>query len=140
MSVTGPIIFVEDDEDDLFIYEEICQKLNLPNKLIFFQQGEDVLDYLRNTTDKPFIIFCDINMPEMDGLQLRQRINGEEHLRRKSIPFVFFSTAATSHQVARAYELTVQGFFIKESNFAEAQASIKMILDYWSKSKHPNNN
>ena len=85
------------------------------------------------------IVIMDINMPEMDGLQLRQRINGEEHLRRKSIPFVFFSTAATNQQVALAYDLTVQGFFIKESNFTEAQASIKMILEYWSKSKHPNN-
>lgn len=138
MSVTGPIIFVEDDEDDLFIYEEICRKLNLPNKLIFFRQGEAAIEYLRRTSDKPFIIFCDINMPEMDGLQLRQQINDEEHLRRKSIPFVFFSTAATDQQVAMAYDLTAQGFFIKESNFAEVQSNIKMILDYWSKCKHPN--
>lgn len=138
MSVTGPIIFVEDDEDDLFIYEEICRKLNLPNKLIFFRQGEAAIEYLRRTSDKPFIIFCDINMPEMDGLQMRRQINDEEHLRRKSIPFVFFSTAATDQQVAMAYDLTVQGFFIKESNFAEVESNIKMIVDYWSKCKHPN--
>jgi CheY-like chemotaxis protein len=138
MSVTGPIIFVEDDEDDLFIYEEICRKLNLPNKLIFFRQGEAAIEYLRRTSDKPFIIFCDINMPEMDGLQMRRQINDEEHLRRKSIPFVFFSTAATDQQVAMAYDLTVQGFFIKESNFVEVESNIKMIVDYWSKCKHPN--
>ncbi|MGC1241305.1 MAG: response regulator [Chryseosolibacter sp.] len=136
--MSGPIIFVEDDEDDLFIFEEICGRLNLPNKLLFFQRGEAMLNYLRHTTEQPFIIFCDINMPEMDGLQLRERLNDEEQLRRKSIPFVFFSTAATRQQVKRAYELTVQGFFIKETNFTEAQANFKMILDYWAKCKHPN--
>ena len=137
-SSTGPIIFVEDDTDDQFIYEEICNRLRLPNKLKFFRAGEAVLNYLRETTDKPFIIFCDINMPEMNGLQLRKQINDEEHLRRKSIPFVFFSTAASAEQVRTAYDLTVQGFFLKEHSLATTEATIKMILDYWGKCKHPN--
>ena len=36
MSLTGPIIFVEDDTDDQFIYEEICAKLGVANPLKFF--------------------------------------------------------------------------------------------------------
>ena len=139
MSISGPIIFVDDDSDDQFIYEEICIKLGVINKLKFFHRAETMLNYLRETPDKPFIIFCDINMPEMDGLSLRKAINDEEYLRRKSIPFVFFSTAATPAQVRVAYDLTVQGFFLKEQNFAETQATIKMILDYWRKCYHPNN-
>ena len=139
MSISGPIIFVDDDSDDQFIYEEICIKLGVINKLKFFHRAETMLNYHRETTDKPFIIFCDINMPEMDGLSLRKAINDEEYLRRKSIPFVFFSTAATPAQVRVAYDLTVQGFFLKEQNFAETQATIKMILDYWRKCYHPNN-
>lgn len=138
MSVSGPIIFVEDDADDQFIYEEICAKLGVGNNVKFFKTGASVLQYLRETSDKPFIIFCDINMPEMDGLQLRKQINDEEYLRRKSIPFVFFSTAATPNQVRVAYELTVQGFFLKEQNFAETLSTIKMILQYWQKCFHPN--
>jgi CheY-like chemotaxis protein len=138
MSLKGPIIFVDDDTDDQFIYEEICQKLGLLNKLKFFNNGELVLTYLRETKDKPFIIFCDINMPEMNGLQLRRKINEEEKLRRKSIPFIFFSTAATGAQVDLAYDLMVQGFFIKEQDFTSAQATFKMIVDYWSKCRHPN--
>jgi CheY-like chemotaxis protein len=138
MSSKGPIIFVDDDSDDQFIYEEICLKLGIHNKRKFFRRADEVLTYLRETTDKPFIIFCDINMPEVDGLQLRAQINNEEELRRKSIPFVFYSTAATSQQVRLAYDLTVQGFFIKEPNFADTEATIKLILDYWDNCHHPN--
>ena len=138
MSVNGPIIFVDDDADDQFIYQEICENLGVLNTLKFFHRADAVLEYLRETTDKPFIIFCDINMPEMDGLRLRKHINDEEQLRRKSIPFVFFSTAATPAQVRLAYDLTVQGFFLKEQNFGGTQAAIKLILDYWRKSYHPN--
>jgi CheY-like chemotaxis protein len=139
MSLSGPIIFVDDDADDQFIYQEICLKLGVLQRLKFFNRADSVLKYLRETSEKPFIIFCDINMPEMDGLSLRRQINEEEYLRQKSIPFVFFSTAATPAQVRVAYDLTVQGFFLKEHNFADAYATIKMILDYWAKCYHPNN-
>lgn len=138
MAPTGPIIIVEDDEDDRFILSEVCHNLEVANEIKFFVHGQHVLNYLRVTTDKPFIILCDINMPEMSGLELRQLINDEEQLRQKSIPFVFFSTAATIEQVKRAYELTVQGFFIKEGTFSGTESTIKLILDYWAKCRHPN--
>ena len=138
MTMKGPIIFVDDDADDEFIYEEICRKIGLINQLRFFRRGEAALAYLRETAEKPFIIFCDINMPEMDGLRLRKTINEEEYLRKKSIPFVFFSTAATKAQVRTAYDLTVQGFFIKEQSFGDTEETFRMILKYWEKCRHPN--
>lgn len=136
--IQEPIVFVDDDADDQYIYEEICKKLTLVNKRIFFRKATELLDYLRTTADKPCIIFCDINMPETDGLELRKIINGDEHLRRKSIPFIFYSTAATPEQVRKAYDMTVQGFFIKEQRFSDSVATFKMILDYWAGCKHPN--
>ncbi len=134
----GPIIFVEDDLDDHYIYREICATIGVSNELKFFASGEKMLEYLRETLDKPFIIFCDINMPEMDGLELRRQINEQDDLRRRSLPFVFSSSAATPQQVRDAYDLTVQGFFIKQQSFADAVSTIKMILDYWGKCFHPN--
>jgi CheY-like chemotaxis protein len=133
-----PIIIIDDDMDDHYIFREIAERLNLRNELIFFRNGLEVLPYLRTTTQHPFIIFCDMNMPQMDGLELRKRINEEEFLRKKSIPFVFFTTAASAQQIRQAYDLTVQGFFIKESSFIETERTFKLILDYWDKSKHPN--
>jgi CheY-like chemotaxis protein len=138
MNSLGPIIIVDDDTDDHFILNEIADKIKLMNELIFFRNAGDVLTYLRTTLQKPFLIFCDINMPQMDGLELRRQIDSDELLRRKSIPFVFFTTAASKQQIAEAYELTVQGFFLKESNFSESEATFKLIIDYWSKCKHPN--
>jgi CheY-like chemotaxis protein len=133
-----PIIFVDDDSDDHFICQEICNRIGTDIVTKFFTSGEELLSYLRTTTDKPFIIFCDINMPQMSGLQLRKHINDDEQLRKKSIPFVFFSTAASREQIRQAYDLTVQGFFLKEQNFTESESTLKLILDYWKLCKHPN--
>ena len=138
MNCSDPILIVDDDMDDHYIFKEIAKKLNLSNQLLFFRNGNEVLPYLRTTEDKPFIIFCDMNMPQMDGLSLRKIINQEEYLRRKSIPFVFFTTAASTRQIREAYDLTVQGFFLKEPSFIETEKTFRIILEYWDKCKHPN--
>jgi CheY-like chemotaxis protein len=138
MNTFEPIIIVDDDIDDHFIFSEMARKIKLDNELIFFRNGLDVLTYLRITKQKPFIIFCDINMPQMDGLELRREIHDDEQLRRKSIPFIFYTTAASNQQIDAAYGLTVQGFFLKESSFQDSENTFKLIVDYWSKCRHPN--
>ena len=74
----------------------------------------------------------------MNGLELRRRINADEKLRQKSIPFVFLTTGATHHYVQEAYNLMVQGFFKKENNFRQIQNTIRMIIEYWLICRHPN--
>lgn len=136
-SEEDPIIFLDDDADDHFIFTEICNRLGVGDRLKFFTRGSAMLQYLRTTPDKPFIIFCDINMPEMNGLAVRREINAETALREKSIPFIFFSTAASPEQIREAYRLTVQGFFLKEQTFSETENTFRLILEYWKKCKHP---
>lgn len=139
MNITGPIILVDDDEDDHAILREVCSDLGIDDShLHFFHRGLEFLEFLRATTVMPFIILCDINMPGINGLKLREKINEDEKLRRQSIPFVFFSTGASEDQVTKAYDLTVQGFFLKSSSYSETQRMIKNILIYWSDCRHPN--
>lgn len=136
--ITEPIVIVEDDLDDQFLIRKVFERIGVGSDLIFFGNGKDALHYLKSTEKQTFLILCDINMPVMNGLELRARINQDENLRRKSIPFVFFSTAARPNDVKLAYEMTVQGFFVKESTLEEMEESLRLIVCYWSKSKHPN--
>lgn len=138
MNTKGPIIIVEDDMEDREIMQEIFSELGVVNELKFFQEGSDVLQYLRNTHDKPFLILTDVNMPGVNGLELREEIIKEDHLRRKSIPFVFLSTSDGSQIINKVYDLQVQGYFQKQTSFPEIKKQIKMIIDYWANCKHPN--
>jgi CheY-like chemotaxis protein len=134
----GPIIVVDDDPDDHEFMKDFCHRAGVSDRLRFFVNGFEALKYLKATTDKPFIILCDINMPVMNGLEFRKSINDDDYLRRKSIPFVFFSTAASPSQVREAYDLTVQGFFLKKPSISQTEESLKRILDYWRDCQHPN--
>jgi CheY-like chemotaxis protein len=136
----GPIIIIEDDPDDQDILREVFHSLKVPNELKFFSQCDDAYQYLDTTTDKPFIVFSDINLPKMSGAELKHKINEATHIRRKSIPFVFLTTTSAHEAVLDAYESLAQGFFTKPNDIQSLRKMVEMILNYWKLSRHPNPN
>jgi DNA-binding NarL/FixJ family response regulator len=103
----------------------------------FFGSAEGVISYLLTTKDKPFLIISDVNLPEANGFELRRKIFENYYLREKSIPFVFLSTSAHPGAVTSAYNMMVQGFFQKPSDFTLFKMLIKSIIDYWEGCEHP---
>lgn len=138
MPKNGPIILIDDDADDQEILQEILKNLNVKNDLVIFKNGHEAEAYLRTTADRPFLILCDINMPVMNGLELRTLIESDPVLKQKSIPFIFLSTTGNPIAVRKAYDLTVQGFFQKQNNLEELTNNLKMIIEYWRTCLHPN--
>lgn len=136
--IRGFILVVDDDEEDHEILKSACEVIGVLDSLKFFYDGMSLLRYLQTDSAQPFLILCDINMPNINGLDLREIIWNDEVLRRKSIPFVFFSTGVSKSQVTRAFDLTVQGFFSKGNTMEETVKKIKLMIDYWNESKHPN--
>lgn len=140
MAKNGPIILVEDDEDDIDLLKEVMKDNDVENELKFFLNGPDALDYLRTTTDKPLLIICDVNLPRQNGIEFKTEIDKDEMLRKKCIPFIFYSTYVSQYAVNEAYmKLTVQGFFQKNDSYSEFKNMIGMIIEYWSICNHPNN-
>jgi len=137
MNKSGPIIIIEDDQDDQELLTEVFAELNYKNEIVFFGDGEAALAYLTSVQTEPFIIFSDINMPKLNGMELRAKIHENEELRIKSIPYLFFSTVAEQDNVVDAYSKSVQGFFIKPNSFRELQDIIKTIVEYWQKCVSP---
>ena len=74
MDKAGPIIIIDDDLDDQDLLHELFAELNLKNEVLFFTEGESVLEYLSDPTIKPFIFISDVKMPRMDGFELRKLV------------------------------------------------------------------
>jgi CheY-like chemotaxis protein len=139
MAKTGPIIIVEDDPEDQEVIADVLQLNGVTNELKFFENGKEALQYLLDTTDRPFLIISDINMPVMNGLEFRNEINKSDLLTQKSIPFIFYTTHAEKHAVEQAYYMSVQGFFQKPGTIAEMQQLFNRVVGYWLSCFHPNN-
>lgn len=133
----GPVFIVDDDDDDQEIIKEIWKELGYTNELLSFSNGEAVLSQLKTYPTVPFLIICDVNIPGMDGLELKKRVIEDENLYYKSIPFVFWSTQASKEQIKRFYDLCGNGFFLKGNNVHEVKNSLAVIVDYWRRSLVP---
>jgi len=139
MTPTGPIILIEDDSDDVLTMQEALKDLNIGNELIYFPNPIEAMKYLRETTAQPFLIICDLNMPLQDGLDFKRNVDADPELKKKSIPFIFYSTSATEADVSKAFlQMSIQGFFKKASSYIDILSDITAIIQYWKKSKHPN--
>ena len=134
----GPILLIEDDIDDQEFIIDAIQTLELPNEIKTFVNAQKALEFLKVETEQPFIIISDVNLPVMNGLQLKLEIQQNEFLRMKAIPFVFLTTSADPKSVKEAFELEAQGFFVKENTYKGIRQQLKQIIDYWNGSRHPN--
>ena len=131
MNKSGPIIVIEDDMDDQYVLQEIFKKLKYKNEVVYFGDGNEALEHLNKTDVQPFLILSDINMPRINGFELRNKIFTNEQLQTKCIPYLFFTTSANKKAVMDAYAMSVQGFFIKPSSMTDLERTIKKIVEYW---------
>jgi CheY-like chemotaxis protein len=131
MNKHGPIIVIEDDMDDQFILKDIFKQLDYNNEIIFFTDGNDALNYLNRNDVQPFLILSDINMPKIDGFELRKKVFTNDQLKNKCIPYLFFTTGADRKAVIEAYAMSVQGFFLKPTSDSALQNTIRKIVEYW---------
>ena len=134
----GPIIIIEDDQDDQEFLTDVFKKLNYPNKILFFFDGHEALDYINKSDNPPFLILSDINMPKLDGFALREKLRTDSKLSNKCIPYLFFSTASNQQSVIDAYSQSVQGFFVKQTSMVELEKTISAIMEYWRRCAAPN--
>lgn len=139
MPKSGPIIIVEDDYDDQEVLQEVFEELEIPNMLRFFTSCTQAFDYLLTTTEKPFLIISDINLPVMNGFQFKEKINVTDSLRRKNIPFVFFSTNSDITAISKAYDILAQGYFIKPAKLMDIKDTVHSIVKYWKVCSRPIN-
>ncbi len=139
MNKNGPVIIIEDDADDQEILQEIFNKLNYTNEIIFFEDGVKALAYMATPDVHPFLIISDLNLPKVSGFDLRKSVFENKQISQKCIPYLFFTTASGKQAVIDAYSLSVQGFFVKPPSIAELEHLISAIMTYWTICYAPNN-
>lgn len=135
--IENTIILIDDDKDDMDMLCDAIKSLNIKKEVVTFSKSEDALKYLQTSGEVPLLILCDVNMPLMNGFELRSRIYCDDKLKLKLVPFLFLSTSYQPIDILRAYELSVQGYFKKPPTFIELKDLLQTIIAYWDKSYRP---
>lgn len=90
MSSAKNIFLVEDDIDDQFFFGDAISKIENAFLQDVANNGAEALAKLENSTALPDLIFMDINMPMMNGIECLSAIVKSPLLR--NIPVVILST------------------------------------------------
>lgn len=132
------ILMADDDSDDRNIAAEALREAKVVIELHFVEDGEKLMDYLRQTgsysdpekTPRPGIILLDLNMPKKDGREALEEIKADPDLRR--IPVVVLTTSRTEEDIYRSYDLGVSGYIAKPVTFGGLVEVMRNLGDYWT--------
>ena len=134
------MLLAEDDYDDRYLISEALDESGIENQLYIVENGEDLLDYLKNRgkyTDKekyprPGLILLDLNMPLMDGREALAIIKKDPDL--KMIPIVVLTTSQAEDDIQETYGLGITGFITKPMTFSGLVDIMKSVGNYWFQS------
>ncbi|WP_167375019.1 response regulator [Prosthecochloris sp. GSB1] len=124
MNATRQTILVVDDQPGtrrLVAYS--LQKAGY--RVVTAVNGKDALE--RCCGFRPDLILCDIMMPEMNGLEFREKLLAHETLR--NVPFVFLSARAQTDEVLAARKLDPMGYITKPVEPAKIVETVKRCLE-----------
>ena len=118
------IFLTDDDPDDRFLFEEALSLAGESVRYFYACDGIDALEKLHSADIPPDIIFMDVNMPRMNGIDCLKEIKGSEKL--KSIPVIMYSTS--SYYQPECIEHGASDYLEKPSDFSQLCEKIKFIL------------
>ncbi len=131
-----PILLVEDDRVDVMTVRRALEDLNVTNPLNVVANGEEALEYLRNTKNRsPCIILLDLNMPRMNGIEFLEVVKEDNDL--KEIPVVVLTTSKEEQDRVASFRLGVAGYMLKAADYMSFVEVIRTIDFYWTLSELP---
>src|SRR5690349_9806896 len=97
------ILYCDDDWDDLVMFTESVREFAPKAKCHTIDNTEKTLEYLTDSDNIPDIIFLDINLPGMSGVELLKWLKQNPNLR--SVPIIMYSTTVDARQTTYCLEL-----------------------------------
>lgn len=131
------ILLVEDNVNDAELAIRALRKHNLANNLIHVQDGAEALDFVfatgkysdRNIEIIPKVIFLDLKMPKVDGLQVLERI--KQDARTRTIPVIILTSSSQDPDIKRAYQLGANSYIVKPIEFENFSKTVADLGMYW---------
>jgi two-component system, response regulator len=115
------VLFVEDDADDVFLIQRACKSAQHDDPKEYLPNGKAAVDYLSQTVAQgrslPRLIFLDLNMPLMGGLEFLSWLRNQPLLR--NIPVVVLTTSVNPQDLATAYRSGANAYLVKPSSISE---------------------
>ena len=131
------ILLVEDNPNDAELTLRALKKNNVTHKVSVLTDGAEALDFLfasgayegRDVSNRPKVIFLDLKLPKISGLEVLKRIKQDE--RTKVIPVVVLTSSQEDRDMVEGYKLGVNSYILKPPNFYKFTQVVTELGLYW---------
>jgi CheY-like chemotaxis protein len=130
------ILLVEDSAKDVELTLAALEEHNLANEVDIARDGAEAMDYFHRRgkfaarpTDLPCVVFLDLKMPRMNGLEVLEAMKADPVL--KMIPVVMLTSSREEQDLVRSYQLGVNAYVVKPVDFKQFVDAIKVLGLFW---------
>ncbi|MHC0441720.1 response regulator [Flavobacterium sp. 3-210] len=119
------ILQIDDDPDDCQFFQEVIASFSM---IVYscIQNPIEALNKLTAREISPDIIFLDLNMPLMNGIEFLNKIKKIDIL--KNIPVIIFSTSSADQDKKTASISGAQSFFTKPYSVSDLREILQKII------------
>lgn len=131
------ILLIEDNADDEALTLRALRKNNILNPVSVARDGQEALDYLfragqyanRPPEEKPAVVLLDLKLPKIDGLQVLQRMRGDDRTRLQ--PVVILTSSKEEQDIVNGYRLGANSYIRKPVDFNQFMEAVRQLGLYW---------
>jgi len=118
------ILLIDDDEDEQFFFTEALKEISTPVKFFFAANSKEGMQLIKFLA--PDIVFIDINMPLINGLECLQIIKNNKEIEK--VNTIIYSTGVNDD----VYKLAIKNGAItcvkKQATIHDLAAVLKNLL------------
>lgn len=121
------IFFIDDDADDRFIFKAALDEIDRTIDYVEARDGQEALDMINDATfEKPDMIFVDLNMPRVTGLEFVIRMKKIEGYEK--IPTYIYTTSGSANERVNCITAGATGYIIKHAKSSELVKELSGLL------------
>lgn len=118
------VFIADDDPEDIEFFRSALREASAEIKITTARDGMELIDFLDVVI--PDMIFLDINMPCMNGIDCLTHIRSRAKLDK--VPVIIYSTSADKKHIDATYELGANLYIRKPSRYTEIKDRLNKTL------------
>lgn len=132
--MTGTILLVEDNEDDIELTRRALAKNNLTNPLVIARNGQEALDALlgdgtAEPMEPPAMVLLDLKLPKVDGIEVLRRLRKDD--RTRLLPIIILTSSSEDRDLVQGYANGANSYVRKPVDFVQFTQAVRQLGLYW---------
>jgi CheY-like chemotaxis protein len=131
------IVMIEDDEGHARLIEKNIRRAGVSNQIVPFTDGTSALNFLLGedgtgeiNQGRQLLVLLDLNLPDMTGVDILEKVKGNEHTRRS--PVVVLTTTDDQREIQRCYDLGANVYITKPVDYDGFANAIRQLGLFFS--------